>query len=86
MAEIDANEVMPGQLLTLPKAAQRLGISVRQLRRARALDELEVFEIGEWPRVRWSEVLRWIESKRSRPTLHAEARVAEVLEREGESR
>ncbi len=83
MAEIDANDFGPGELLTLPKAARRAGLSVRQLRRARSLRELEVYQIGEWPRVRWVDVVRWIESKRVRPTDHARSRVEELLAREG---
>ena len=76
----------PNRLITLPEGARRSGLSVRQIRRGRDESELVVYEIGNWPRVRWGDLLAWIESRRARPTGHAEARVAEVLQREGEQR
>ncbi len=70
------------EMLTLPAAARRAGVGVRQLRRAAKRGELQLYSVGAWPRVRWRDVLRWIDRQRVRATLHAEQRVAEVLARE----
>ncbi len=70
------------ELMTLPRAARRAGLGVRQLRRATGLGELSVYQVGSWPRVRWNDVLRWIEAQRAPVTSHARRRVAEVLARE----
>ena len=74
-------QILP-ELLTLPTAAREAGIGVRQLRRAAAQGKVPVFLIGGWSRVRWPDVLRWIERQRVPVTPHAEKRVAEVLARE----
>ncbi len=50
--------------ITIPEAARRGGFGGRQLRRAIDRGELRVFDIGGWPRVRWSDVVAWVESKR----------------------
>jgi excisionase family DNA binding protein len=50
--------------VTIPEAARRAGIGRRQLRRAVARGELPVFDLGGWPRVRWSDVERWFASRR----------------------
>ena len=70
------------ELLTLPAAARRAGVGVRQLRRAAKRGELPIYSVGTWPRVRWRDVLRWIGGQRVPATPHAEQRVAEVLARE----
>ena len=70
------------ELLTIPAASRRLGIGPRQLRRAVARGELDTYRIGGWPRLRWSKVLSWLESRRVPTTSHARRRVAEVLARE----
>ena len=70
------------ELLTLPKAARKAGVGVRQLRRATMLGELAVYQVGHWPRVRWHDVLRWIDAQRVPVTSHARHRVAEILARE----
>jgi len=69
------------ELMSKPAACRRAGIGPRQLDRAIAHGEVPVFMIGGWPRVRWREVVAWIESNRVRPTRHAEERVRELLER-----
>ena len=46
------------------KTASRRGLSMRQLRRARERGELAIYLIGGWPRVRWVDVVAWIESRR----------------------
>ena len=70
------------ELVTLPEAARRLGIGVRQLYGARNRGEIRVHRIGAWQRVRWSDVQRWVEWHSVRPSTHARERLAEVLERE----
>ncbi len=70
------------ELLTIPRAAKRAGVGVRQLRQAIRLGELIVFRVGAWPRVRWVDVIRWICAQRVPTTSHARRRVAEVLARE----
>ena len=59
-------------LITLPEASRRVGLSMRQLRRARERGELAIYLIGGWPRVRWVDVVAWIESRRQ--TVRATAR------------
>ena len=70
------------EILTLPAAARRAGLGVRQLRRAVKLGELQSYAIGAWPRVRWCEVLDWIDRQRVPATPHAKQRVAEILQRQ----
>lgn len=53
------------ELVTLPEASRRAGVGLRQLHRARDRGELPVYQIGGWPRVRWTEVLAWIERQRT---------------------
>jgi len=57
-------------LLTLPEAARRVGIGVRQLRLARDRGQLLIYRVGTWPRVRWSDVCAWLERHREQPTEH----------------
>ena len=52
------------EFLTLPAAARRAGVGVRQLRRARDRGDLPVFVVGGWPRVRWRDVIAWITRQR----------------------
>jgi len=78
-------EPLPSQepeLLTVPRAARRVGVGVRQLRQAIQRGELCVFRVGAWPRVRWVDVIDWICAQRVPATSHARRRVAEVLARE----
>ena len=55
-------------LVTVQQAARRLGVGVRQLRRARDRGELPVYRVGAWERVKWSEVTNWVRSKRVEPS------------------
>lgn len=71
--------------MTIPRAARRAGLGVRQLRRAIRQGEFPVYRLGTWPRVRWVEVVQWISGQRVPATPHAVRRLAEVLAREGES-
>ena len=50
--------------VTLPEASRRTRIGIRQFRRGIECGELAIFDIGAWPRVRWSDVLVWIERAR----------------------
>ena len=52
------------ELVTLPQAQRRTGLGRRQFRRAIEDGELPVYDVGGWPRLRWSEVLRFIEAHR----------------------
>jgi hypothetical protein len=66
---------------TLP-AAQRRARCFRPLERAVRNGEIPIYQLGNRRRVRWSDVLRWIEAQRVAATPHAVARVDEVLARE----
>ena len=70
------------ELMSKPAACRRAGIGARQLDRAIASGDVPKFLIGGWPRVRWRDVVRWIESQRVPISRHAANRLAE-LEREG---
>ncbi len=61
---MDENEPTRDDFPTRPEAARRLGIGLRQIRRACERDDIAVYEVGGWPRVRWVEVLAWIERTR----------------------
>ena len=68
---------------TIPEVSRLLGISPRRLRLALKAGAFPVYDVGtSWPRVKVSEVERWIESTRVAVTDHAAKRVDEVLERE----
>ena len=56
------------RFVTLPEASRQTGIGLRQFRRAIESGRLQVFDIGSWPRVRWSEVLAWVETTRRAST------------------
>ena len=52
------------RFVTLPEASRQTGIGLRQFRRAVESGRLQVFDIGSWPRLRWNDVLAWIEGTR----------------------
>ena len=60
------------EFVTMPEAQRRTGLGLRQLRRAVTDSTLAVYDVGGWPRLRWREVLAWIESTR-RPAEHRAA-------------
>jgi predicted DNA-binding transcriptional regulator AlpA len=68
--------------VSIPEASRLSGIGLPQFRRAISAGDLAAFEVGGWKRVRWSDVVRWIESQRVPVTNHARSRVDEILERE----
>jgi predicted SprT family Zn-dependent metalloprotease len=68
-------------LMTIPKAAKRAGIGVRQLRRAVRLEDVKAVMVGSWPRVHWESVVRWIGSQRVRATEDVKQKVAEAVQR-----
>ena len=51
------------QLITIPEVTRR-GVPPRPFRRAVRDGEIEVFDLGGWPRVRWPDVLAWIDKHR----------------------
>ena len=51
------------EFVTVPEATRRSGIGRRQFLGAIGHGDLEVFDVGGWPRVRWRDVLAWVESK-----------------------
>ncbi len=53
--------------VTIRQASRLTGIGQRQLRRAITAGELEVFDVGAWPRLSWSTVLDWLHSKKRAP-------------------
>lgn len=70
------------ELMTRPAAAKRAGIGLRQLKRAVADGRVPAFLIGARLRLRWRDVVAWIDSTRIAPRDHTRRRLAE-LEREG---
>ena len=60
------------ELLTLPQAARRVGVSDRLLRDAIESGALPVFHLspGGWPRVRASDLRAWIEAARRSVAAH----------------
>lgn len=71
----------PAELLTVPEVYRRLRMK-RPVQRALRDGEIPVYQVGGWRRVRWADVVAWLETRRARPTPHAEQRVREVLDRE----
>ena len=59
------NDSVRDDFPTCREAARRLGIGLRQIQSAHAAGELPVYQVGGWSRVRWTEALAWVESKRS---------------------
>jgi excisionase family DNA binding protein len=49
------------EYLTVYAAARRAGVGVRQLQRARDRGQLPVYRVGGWQRVRWADVLAFVE-------------------------
>ena len=54
----------PERLVTLRAAAKAFGLGRHLLYQAAERGELEVLDIGSWPRVRLSDVHRWLEKTR----------------------
>ena len=55
------------EYLTLPEAARRTGIGLRQLLRARDRGLLAVYRVGGWQRTTLADVARWVERQRVHP-------------------
>lgn len=72
MSSTDSDQTI--DFLTLPTAARRAGVGLRQLRRARDRGELPCYRIGGWDRVRWLDVLAWLHRCRLDPDARSEAR------------
>lgn len=83
MPRVTASDRERRELLTVPELERRTGIGAKRLRRAIRAGELPAYTAAStWPRIYWPEFLSWLRSTRVRPTDHARARVAEVLDRE----
>ena len=52
------------EMVTIPVASRRTGLGIRQLRRGIDRGQLPAYDVGGWPRLRWREVVAWIESQR----------------------
>ena len=59
------------ELCTVPEAARRSGLGLRQIRRAIEAGEVSVYQIGSWPRLRWREVVAFIDACRRRRSADA---------------
>ena len=70
------------EFVTIPQASKILGVGPKQIRRACGRDEIAVFQIGDWPRVRLEDARRWIQAQRVPATSHAKTVVDEILLRE----
>jgi len=72
---------------TIRQAARRFGLGEKLLRRIVKAGAIPLYSAAcNRPRVAFSEVERWLRSTRMPVTPHAQARVAEILERERLSR
>ncbi len=68
-------------LLTIPRAAREAGVGVHRLRAAVRCGAIPAYQTGAWVRVRWTDVVAWIESLRAPTSSHARRRVAEIMAR-----
>ena len=62
---MEQNELRARDFITVPEAARRTGLGLRQFRRAVRDGELATYSVGDWPRLRWSQVEAWLESRRT---------------------
>jgi excisionase family DNA binding protein len=62
------------EMVTLGEARRRTGIGRRQFKRAVDEGGLAAFMIGAWPRVRWRDVLAWVERQRRAPERQPDRR------------
>ncbi len=70
---------------TLPDLNRRYRIGIKRLRRLAREGAFPVYTANtDRVRVIFSEFEDWLRSTRIEPTTHAKARVAEILDREGE--
>lgn len=83
MAATGTNEA--GQIAVTGRGAARLlRCSPRLICEARRRGELVPVRLGDrWERFLIADLMAWARSKQVRPTPHAAARLAEVLQREG---
>ena len=80
----DASVVLDGNYVgTIRKISRLRGYPVRPIRVGVKTGEIPIYQLpGSWRMVRLADVDAYFRSHRVSPTSHAEARVAEVLERE----
>jgi hypothetical protein len=58
------------EYVTIPEAQRRTGIGRRQFTKAAKSGYLAVYDLGSWPRVRWTDVVAWIQrQRRDAPTV-----------------
>jgi hypothetical protein len=50
--------------VTIPVGARKLGVGARLLRRAVAAGELDLYDLGQRPRVAWRELIAWARRQR----------------------
>lgn len=81
LTDLPASDIDPLAMATPPEVFARLRMR-RPIERAMQSGAIPVYDVGGWRRVRWADVLTWLEAQRVRPTPHARARLREVLERE----
>jgi excisionase family DNA binding protein len=68
------------EILTVQRAAKRLGIAPRRLRAAVRHGDLAAFRPGSrWLYVTWPDVLSWLRKQRVVPSHHARERAAEII-------
>ena len=70
----DASDLDRYRFVTIGEVTRRTGIGRRQLQRAIAAGQIEVYDLGAWPRVRWADVIAWIERNRRGPAARREVR------------
>ena len=68
------------ELVTVPEAMRRTRVGHRQFRRAIRTGALTVYDLGSWPRVRWGDVLAWLEAQR-RPVEDRAADTTQACEK-----
>lgn len=71
------------ELLSVQRAARRLGIDPRQMRAAIRRGDLDTFQPGNRTRyVRWPDVIHWLRAHCSSSSNHARERAAEIISEE----
>lgn len=72
---------------TVRQWCKRAGYPERPVRAAIRRGEIPVIEVpGSWDRIRWADFEAWLRSHTAKRTTHAQKRVAELLEREGDGK
>jgi excisionase family DNA binding protein len=56
--------MLANEFVTVREACRRTGIGQRQFKRAISDGALAVYDVGAWPRLRWSDVMSFIQGTR----------------------